>query len=130
SVGRCSAGCITSMDTQRDAVLAPYRSGLGIAIKFGLEDAPPLRLGWLRFVLGALTVLVWALWIRVDLVPKRREAARAARRGRHVLPPRRSPLPGRRVTHPGAASRTMHRVPEARLPPRTRPCPGRSARAK
>jgi drug/metabolite transporter (DMT)-like permease len=48
-------------------------SGLGIAIKFGLEDAPPLRLGWLRFVLGALTVLVWALWTRADLVPKRRE---------------------------------------------------------
>jgi len=49
-------------------------SGLGIAIKFGLEDAPPLRLGWLRFVLGALTVLTWALWTRADLVPKRREA--------------------------------------------------------
>ena len=49
-------------------------SGLGIAIKFGLEDAPPLRLGWLRFVLGALTVLLWALWIRADLVPKRGEA--------------------------------------------------------
>src|SRR5262249_21800057 len=49
-------------------------SGLGIAIKFGLEDAPPLRLGCLRFVLGWLTVLVWALWIRADLVPKRGEA--------------------------------------------------------
>jgi hypothetical protein len=49
-------------------------SGLGVAIKFGLEDAPPLRLGWLRFVLGALTVLVWALWVRADLVPKRGEA--------------------------------------------------------
>jgi drug/metabolite transporter (DMT)-like permease len=48
-------------------------SGLGIAIKFGLEDAPALRLGWLRFVLGALTVLVWALWTRADLVPKRGE---------------------------------------------------------
>jgi len=49
-------------------------SGLGIAIKFGLEDAPPLRLGWLRFVLGALTVLGWALWTRADVVPKRGEA--------------------------------------------------------
>jgi drug/metabolite transporter (DMT)-like permease len=48
-------------------------SGLGIAIKIGLEDAPPLRLGWLRFVLGAATVLVWALWTRADLVPKRGE---------------------------------------------------------
>ena len=49
-------------------------SGLGIAIKFGLEDAPPLRLGWLRFGLGALIVLVWALWTRANLVPKRGEA--------------------------------------------------------
>jgi drug/metabolite transporter (DMT)-like permease len=49
-------------------------SGLGIAVKFGLEDAPPLRLGWLRFVLGALTVLGWALWTRAELVPKRGEA--------------------------------------------------------
>jgi drug/metabolite transporter (DMT)-like permease len=48
-------------------------SGLGIAIKFGLEDAPALRLGWLRFVLGALTVLLWALWTKADLVPKRGE---------------------------------------------------------
>jgi drug/metabolite transporter (DMT)-like permease len=48
-------------------------SGLGIAIKLGLEDAPALRLGWLRFVLGALTVLLWALWTSADLVPKRGE---------------------------------------------------------
>ena len=48
-------------------------SGLGVAIKFGLEDAPALRLGWLRFVLGAVTVLLWALWTRADLVPKRGE---------------------------------------------------------
>ena len=48
-------------------------SGLGIAIKFGLEDAPALRLGWLRFILGAVTVLLWARWTRADLVPKRGE---------------------------------------------------------
>lgn len=48
-------------------------SGLGIAIKFGLEDAPPLRLGWFRFVAGAVTVLVWALWVNADLKPRRRE---------------------------------------------------------
>ncbi len=49
-------------------------SGLSIAIKIGREDAPPLRLGWRRFGLGALTVLVWARWTRADLVPKRGEA--------------------------------------------------------
>ena len=48
-------------------------SGLGIAIKFGLEDAPPLRLGWFRFVTGAITVLIWALWTKADLAIKRSE---------------------------------------------------------
>jgi drug/metabolite transporter (DMT)-like permease len=48
-------------------------SGLGIAIKYGLEDAPPFRLGWYRFVAGALTVLVWALWVKADLRVRRHE---------------------------------------------------------
>lgn len=32
-----------------------------MAIKLGLEDAPPLRLAWMRFVLGGGVVLIWAL---------------------------------------------------------------------
>ena len=48
-------------------------SGLSIAIKFGLEDAPPLRLGWFRFVAGAVTVFIWALWVKADLAVKRKE---------------------------------------------------------
>jgi drug/metabolite transporter (DMT)-like permease len=35
-----------------------------VAIKIGLADAPPLRLAWMRFVLGGLTVLAYALWTR------------------------------------------------------------------
>ena len=48
-------------------------SGLGIAIKYGLEDAPPLRLGWFRFVTGAAVVLIWAIWTEADLAVKRSE---------------------------------------------------------
>ncbi len=32
------------------------------AIKIGLEDAPPLRLAWMRFVLGGLSILAWGWW--------------------------------------------------------------------
>ena len=31
-----------------------------VAIKVGLEDAPPLRLAWMRFVVGAVAVALWA----------------------------------------------------------------------
>jgi drug/metabolite transporter (DMT)-like permease len=31
-----------------------------VAIKLGLEDAPPLRLAWMRFVVGGGVVAVWA----------------------------------------------------------------------
>ena len=30
-----------------------------MAIKLGLEDAPPLRLAWMRFVVGGAVILVW-----------------------------------------------------------------------
>jgi len=38
-----------------------------IAIKIGLIDAPPIRQAWMRFVLGGLTVLFWALVTRTPL---------------------------------------------------------------
>jgi drug/metabolite transporter (DMT)-like permease len=31
-----------------------------VAIKVGLEDAPPLRLAWMRFLVGGLVILGWA----------------------------------------------------------------------
>lgn len=31
-----------------------------VAIKLGLLDAPPLRLAWLRFLVGGVVILVWA----------------------------------------------------------------------
>jgi drug/metabolite transporter (DMT)-like permease len=30
-----------------------------VAIKLGLEDAPPLRLAWMRFLVGGVVILVW-----------------------------------------------------------------------
>ena len=30
-----------------------------VAIKIGLEDAPPIRLAWMRFVVGGAVILVW-----------------------------------------------------------------------
>ena len=48
-------------------------SGNSIAIKAGLEYAPPLRLGWYRFVSGAVVIVVWALYTRADLRVRRSE---------------------------------------------------------
>ncbi len=33
-----------------------------VAIKIGLEDVPPFRMAWMRFVVGGVVVLVWA-WL-------------------------------------------------------------------
>jgi O-acetylserine/cysteine efflux transporter len=35
-----------------------------VAVKIGLADAPPLRLAFLRFVLGGLLILAYAWWTR------------------------------------------------------------------
>ena len=48
-------------------------SGNSIAIKSGLEYAPPLRLGWYRFVTGALVILIWAVYTKADLRVRRNE---------------------------------------------------------
>lgn len=48
-------------------------SGNPIAIKSGLDDAPALRLGWMRFVAGGVVVLFWAIYLRADLRIKRGE---------------------------------------------------------
>ncbi|MFQ5831029.1 MAG: EamA family transporter [Candidatus Methylomirabilia bacterium] len=43
-------------------LLSAFWGGNPVAIKIGLEDAPPLRLAWLRFGLGGLSILAWAWW--------------------------------------------------------------------
>ena len=42
-------------------------------MKIGLEDSPPLRLGFMRFVLGMVVVLVWAVISRQSLKITRSE---------------------------------------------------------
>ena len=50
----------------RGAVLALVLSILWganpVAIKLGLEDTPPIRLAWMRFVVGGLVIVAWA-WV-------------------------------------------------------------------
>lgn len=42
-------------------------SGNSIAIKSGLDYAPALRLGWMRFVVGSVVILGWAIYTKADL---------------------------------------------------------------
>jgi|TARA_B100000959_G_C14967827_1_gene618511 drug/metabolite transporter (DMT)-like permease len=48
-------------------------SGNSIAIKAGLDYAPALRLGWMRFVVGSIVILIWALYTGADLRIRRSE---------------------------------------------------------
>ena len=48
-------------------------SGNSIAIKAGLDDAPALRIGWMRFVAGGVVILAWAIYTRADLRIRRNE---------------------------------------------------------
>ena len=54
-------------------LLSALWGGNPVAIKAGLADAPPLRLGWLRFVIGGIVVLAWALITRRTLKVARHE---------------------------------------------------------
>ena len=48
-------------------LLAALWGGNPVAIKAGLDDAPPLRLGWMRIAIGGVVVLAWALATRQSL---------------------------------------------------------------
>jgi drug/metabolite transporter (DMT)-like permease len=43
--------------------------GNTVAIKVALADAPPLALGWMRFLLGGLCYLGWGWWTRAPFLP-------------------------------------------------------------
>ena len=40
-------------------LLSMFWGGNLVAIKLGLEDAPPLRLAWMRFLVGGLVIVLW-----------------------------------------------------------------------
>lgn len=48
-------------------------SGNSIAIKSGLDYAPALRLGWMRFLVGSIVILIWAIYTKADLRIRRSE---------------------------------------------------------
>lgn len=54
-------------------IVSIFWSGNSIAIKAGLDHAGPLRIGWMRFVAGALVTLAWAIYTRADLRIRRAE---------------------------------------------------------
>ena len=43
-------------------LLSALWGGNPVAIKIGLHDAGPFALGWMRFVLGGVSILAWAWW--------------------------------------------------------------------
>ena len=54
-------------------LLAILWAGNPVANKAGLDDAGPLRLGYLRFILGAIVVLIYAIATKQSFRIKRRE---------------------------------------------------------
>jgi len=59
-------------------LLSTVWGGNMVALKAGLDDAPPLRIGWMRFLLGSVVVLAWALVTGRDLRIHRAEWKRLA----------------------------------------------------
>ena len=68
SVPACESGALVSTPPlkaidARGAALALLLSILWganpVAIKVGLEDAPPIRLAWMRFLGGGAVIVVW-----------------------------------------------------------------------
>jgi drug/metabolite transporter (DMT)-like permease len=64
---------LTPSATGFAAFLAALWGGNAVAIKAGLNDAPPLRLAWMRFVVGGLITIIWALWTKQPIRPTRSE---------------------------------------------------------
>lgn len=64
---------LTPSATAFALVLAALWGGNPTAIKVGLEDAPPLRLAWMRFVAGGIVTVAWAVSTRQSLWPTRAE---------------------------------------------------------
>jgi drug/metabolite transporter (DMT)-like permease len=55
-------------------LLSLFWGGNPVAIKLGLADAPPLRLAWMRFVIGGAVITVWA-WLTGRLAGARLQRA-------------------------------------------------------
>ena len=56
-----------------DLVLSFLWGGHPTALKAALPYAPPIRQGWMRFVISAIVILFWARYKKVSLIPTKAE---------------------------------------------------------
>ena len=56
-----------------DLVLSFLWGGHPTALKVALPYAPPIRQGWMRFVISAIVILFWARYNKVSLIPTKAE---------------------------------------------------------
>ena len=56
-----------------DLVLSFLWGGHPTALKAALPYAPPIRQGWMRFVISAIVILFWARYKKVSLIPTKEE---------------------------------------------------------
>ena len=56
-----------------DLVLSFLWGGHPTALKVALPYAPPIRQGWMRFVISAIVILFWARYKKVSLIPTKAE---------------------------------------------------------
>ena len=54
-------------------VMSAIWGGNTIALKLGFEDAPPMRIAWMRFLLAGVSVYLWARIVKAPLHVEREE---------------------------------------------------------
>ncbi|MBA01019.1 MAG: hypothetical protein CL752_01175 [Chloroflexi bacterium] len=53
--------------------LSTLWGGNAVALKAGLVDAPPLRIASMRFLLGGIVTIIWAIWTKQKVVPNKKD---------------------------------------------------------
>lgn len=61
------------MAASLDLALSFLWGGHPTALKVALPYAPPIRQGWMRFVISAIVILFWARYKKVSLIPTKAE---------------------------------------------------------
>ena len=56
-----------------DLILSFLWGGHPTALKIALPYAPPIRQGWMRFVISAIVILFWARYKKISLIPTKSE---------------------------------------------------------
>ena len=56
-----------------DLLLSFLWGGHPTALKIAIPYAPPIRQGWMRFVLSGIVIFIWARYKKISLYPERKE---------------------------------------------------------